>query len=84
MEKIQIKYETEEITIPQSVEANCNEITFVNKSNPGTIIQVDGFPLSQNESRTDSGNIGELNKSKYIITANVKPFSFFIIRKIYK
>ena len=83
MEKIEYKVETEVLQIAGATESNCNEIIFINKSGAGITVQVDGFPLDNNEFLTDGGNIGEMNKSRYNITASAAAFRLYVRRKIY-
>jgi len=78
------KIETELIQIAGACEANCNEITFVNKSALGVVVQIDGYDMAAGDTRTDTGNFDEQNTSRYVITASSASFRLFVLRKIYK
>jgi len=82
MPKLQpYKVETELISKAMACESNCNEIIFINKG--AGVVSVDGFPLATNEFLVDGGNVGELNVSRYNITATVPAFELYVRRKIY-
>lgn len=83
-ERIKYKIETETIQLPGAVEAHANEVTFINKSLPGVIVSIDGFPLAAGEGRTDTGNIYEYNTTRYNVTASAATFKLFVLRKIYQ
>lgn len=61
------RVETEPVSTSGIIDAkDSNEIIFINKGT--ATAEIDGFPLSNNEFLTDSGNEGEINKSRYRIT----------------
>lgn len=75
---------TETLVKGAAVEANCNEIIFINKSGVGTTIFVDGMPLDNNEFLVDGGNVNEFNVSRYQISSSATALRVIIRRKIYK
>jgi len=80
----QYKIETELVQIAGALESNCNEITFVNKSALGVVVQIDGFDMAAGDTRTDTGNTNEKNITRYTVTANAATFRLFVLRKIFK
>ena len=83
MREIKFRVETEVIQTAITVEANCNEIIFINKSAPGVVIQVNGYPIAVDEFMLDGGHILEKNETRYTVTASAANFQLFVKRKIY-
>jgi hypothetical protein len=81
--KIKTKIETEVIQQAGAVEAHCNTIQFINKSLPGVIVMIDGFPLATGDVLEDAGYTNEFNHTRYNVTAGAATFRLFIRRKIY-
>jgi len=84
MKELNFKVETEMIQTALTVEANCNEIIFINKSAPGVVIQVNGYPIAPDEFMLDAGHIYEKNVTRYIVKSTAANFQLFVKRKIYK
>lgn len=84
MQRIKYKIETEVIQTAGAVEAHANEVTFINKSLPGVVVSIDGFPLAAGEGRTDQGNVYEYNQTRYNVTATAVNFKLYVLRKIYQ
>jgi len=83
MNELKFKVETETIQSAITVESNCNEIIFINKSAPGVIIQVNGYPIAVDEFMLDGGHIAEKNVTRYVVKASAPNFQLFVKRKIY-
>ena len=83
MKELQFKVETEMIQSAITVESDCNEIIFINKSAPGVIIQVNGYPIAPDEFMLDGGHIAEKNVTRYIVKSTAANFQLFVKRKIY-
>jgi len=83
MKLTDFRVETEPVNIDGVIDAKAaNDIIFINKGT--ATAEIDGFPLATNEFRTDGGNFGEVNKTRYRITfpgAGTK--NCFVIRKFY-
>ena len=84
MKELLFKVETEMIQSAITVESDCNEIIFINKSAPGVVIQVNGYPIAPNEFMLDAGHIFEKNVTRYVVKASAANFILFVKRKIYK
>lgn len=82
--KLEFTIETETIQKAGQVESNCNEIIFINKSAPGVVIQINGYPIAPDEFTFDGGHINEINKTRYNVTSSSTSFILYIKRKIYK
>lgn len=83
MKELKFKVETETIQSAITVESNCNEIIFINKSAPGVVIQVNGYPIAPDEFMLDAGHITEKNVTRYIVKSTAANFQLFVKRKIY-
>jgi len=83
LKELKFKVETETIQSAITVESNCNEILFVNKSAPGVVIQVNGYPIAVDEFMLDAGHISEKNVTRYVVKASAANFQLFVKRKIY-
>ena len=72
------KFYYQNATIP----SNCNSITFLNLgTNP---VNVDGIPLTTNQSIAFSGNVNEINQKNYDISfSGGGTNQLAVIRKIY-
>ena len=82
MERVNYRIETEPVTTNGVIDAkNCNEVIFINKG-PATV-EIDGFPLANNEFLTDGGNFGEFNTTRYRITFPAGASVCWVRRKYY-
>lgn len=76
---------TEEVGENREIESNCNSILFIRK--PSTAeFWVNGYPLSEGETYSVAGLIGEVDVTKYRIvfdSTSGLPKSAYILRKEY-
>lgn len=66
----------------KNIESNCNEITFVNKTDGD--VQVNNFTLSSGDSLIYGGNSFEMIKTKFqIVNLTATTGAFYALRKRY-
>lgn len=75
--------ETQLVQAPGTIRSNCNSIIFINKSGPGVIVSVNGYPIGPDEFSLDGGNFDEINETVYNVTANAANFTLYIKRKLF-
>tara|TARA_R110000868_G_scaffold258476_3_gene516001 strand:+ start:1808 stop:2110 length:303 start_codon:yes stop_codon:yes gene_type:complete len=73
--------ETQIYYVNGSLIANCNSITFINSGS--NAVNVDGIPLTTNQSISIQGNNNEINVKTYSFTFESGAGSLIVIRKIF-
>ena len=81
--KDNFKVTCELVQKPGSLQSNCGTIQFLNDSLPGVVVYIDSLPLNQGESWEDTAQAGELNVTRYNVTASAPGFRLVVRRKMF-